>query len=147
LLVLEDLHWSDTATLAWLAAVARRPDPARLLIIGTYRPAEVILQSHPLRSLVHELRAHQLCQEGRLEGLSAEQVREYVCQRLADRGVADELGPRLYEHTDGNPLFLTASVESLIQHGVVVEEGEHWVLRGDLAAIEGTIPEDLQQLI
>ena len=37
-LVLEDLHWSDRATLEWLAYVARRPDPARLLMLGTYRP-------------------------------------------------------------------------------------------------------------
>jgi predicted ATPase/DNA-binding winged helix-turn-helix (wHTH) protein len=147
LLVLEDLHWSDTATLAWLAAVARRPDPARLFVIGTYRPADVIMQAHPLRSLIQELRAHRLCREVRLEVLSADQVREYVRQRFANSVVADELGPRLYERTDGNPLFLTASVDSLIQQGVIVEEGDHWVVRGDLAAIEGTIPEDLQQLI
>jgi hypothetical protein len=39
-LVLEDLQWSDVATLAWLAYVARRPDRARLLLRGTYRPAD-----------------------------------------------------------------------------------------------------------
>ena len=38
ILVLEDLHWSDTATLEWLAYIARRRDPARLLVLGTYRP-------------------------------------------------------------------------------------------------------------
>src|SRR5262249_21367942 len=37
-LVLEDLHWSDTATIEWLAYVARRRGPARLLVLGTYRP-------------------------------------------------------------------------------------------------------------
>ena len=38
-LVLEDLHWSDAATLDLLAWLARRREPARLLLIGTYRPA------------------------------------------------------------------------------------------------------------
>ena len=122
LLVLEDLQWSDTATLAWLAAVARRPDPARLLVIGTYRPIDVITQTHPLRGLVQELRAHRLCREVRLELLSADEVREYVRQRFASSAIADELGLRLYERTDGNPLFLTASVDSLIQQGVVGQE-------------------------
>ena len=37
-LVLEDLHWSDYATLDLLALLARRPTPARLLVLGTYRP-------------------------------------------------------------------------------------------------------------
>ena len=37
-LVLEDLHWSDPSTLAFLTYVARRRDRARLLVLGTYRP-------------------------------------------------------------------------------------------------------------
>jgi hypothetical protein len=37
ILVLEDLHWSDSATVDLLAVLARRRDPARMLIIGTYR--------------------------------------------------------------------------------------------------------------
>src|SRR4029453_2957615 len=37
-LVLEDLHWSDGATLDWLAYVARRREAARLLVLGAYRP-------------------------------------------------------------------------------------------------------------
>ena len=39
-LCLEDLHWSDVATLDWIASFARRPEPARVLVIGTYRPGE-----------------------------------------------------------------------------------------------------------
>lgn len=47
-LVLEDLHWSDVSTLDWLAYVARRQERARLLVIGTYRPVEVLTRDHPL---------------------------------------------------------------------------------------------------
>ena len=39
LLVLEDLHWADDSTLDLLDAVLRRRDPARLLVLGTFRPA------------------------------------------------------------------------------------------------------------
>lgn len=38
-LVLEDLHWSDHSSIEALAVLARRPEPARLLVIGTYRGA------------------------------------------------------------------------------------------------------------
>ena len=41
ILVLEDLHWSDYATLDLIAWLARRQEPARLLVLGTYRPADV----------------------------------------------------------------------------------------------------------
>ena len=46
-LVLEDLHWSDQATLALVGYLARRRAPARLLLIGTYRPVEVIVTDIP----------------------------------------------------------------------------------------------------
>jgi DNA-binding winged helix-turn-helix (wHTH) protein/predicted ATPase len=147
ILVLEDLHWSDTATLAWIAAVARRPNPARLLVIGSYQPTDVVTRMHPLRGFVQELRAHRLCEDIHLEVLSVDEVQEYVRQRFASSAAADELGLRLHQRTDGNPLFLTASVDVLIRQGLVVEEGGRWVVRGDLTVIEDTVPEDLQQLI
>ena len=43
MIVLEDLHWSDFSTLDLIAFLARRRDPARLLVVGTYRPVDVIL--------------------------------------------------------------------------------------------------------
>ena len=62
-LVLEDLHWSDCRTLEWLTYVARRPDPARLLILGTYRPGEAMVHAHPLRTVLTELHQHGQCVE------------------------------------------------------------------------------------
>ncbi|MEW6211620.1 MAG: AAA family ATPase, partial [Acidobacteriota bacterium] len=46
-MVLEDLHWSDYSTLDLVSHLARRREPARLMLIGTYRPVEVILNNHP----------------------------------------------------------------------------------------------------
>ena len=46
-LVLEDLHWSDYATLDLVAWLARRQEPARLLLVGTYRPVEVMTRGTP----------------------------------------------------------------------------------------------------
>ena len=67
ILVLEDLHWSDYSTLDLIAYLARRRDAARLMVIGTYRPVDVILGEHPLKSVKRELQAHGLCQELPLE--------------------------------------------------------------------------------
>ena len=55
LLVLEDLHWSDYSTLDLISYLARRQDPARLMVIGTYRPVDVIVGDHPLKGVKREL--------------------------------------------------------------------------------------------
>jgi predicted ATPase len=54
-LVLEDLQWSDRSTVDLLASLAQRREPARLLVLGTYRPVDVVLEAHPLHGLVQEL--------------------------------------------------------------------------------------------
>src|SRR5262249_2406458 len=48
-LVLEDGHWGDYATLDLVAWMARRQEPARLLLVGTYRPVEMRTRGQPLR--------------------------------------------------------------------------------------------------
>ena len=45
----EDLHWSDFSTLELISAIARRSELARLLMVGTYRPVEMLANDHPLR--------------------------------------------------------------------------------------------------
>jgi hypothetical protein len=49
LLVLEDLQWLDPSTLALISFLARRQEPARLLLIGIYREGEVGRLGHPLK--------------------------------------------------------------------------------------------------
>ena len=54
-LVLEDLQWSDQSTVDLLAHLAQRREPAQLLVLGTYRPVDLVLHAHPLHGLVQEL--------------------------------------------------------------------------------------------
>ena len=91
LLVLEDLHWSDAATLEWLAYVARRRDPARLLVLATYRPAEARGAAHPVDALAQDLLVRDQGAELLVGALSAPAVATYVAQRFgagAARGAA-----------------------------------------------------------
>jgi DNA-binding winged helix-turn-helix (wHTH) protein len=70
ILCLEDLHWSDYSTLDLLSILARRQEGARLLILGTYRPVEVLLRDHPLKGIKQELQLHGQCEELALGFLS-----------------------------------------------------------------------------
>ena len=78
-LVLEDLHWSDRSTLTLLAALARRSEPARVLVLGTYRPAEAATIDHPLRATVQELISRRRGQRDR-----ARAARRGQCRRVPD---------------------------------------------------------------
>jgi DNA-binding winged helix-turn-helix (wHTH) protein/tetratricopeptide (TPR) repeat protein len=146
-LVLEDLHWSDRATLEWLAYVARRPDPARLLILGTYRPVDVMVHAHPLRTVLTELQQHGQCAELALDYLSDVEVTAYLRQRFGHAGLAADLAPVLHQRTQGNPLFVIAVVDELIRHQVVREGPVGWAMRGGVEALPTIVPATLQALL
>jgi DNA-binding winged helix-turn-helix (wHTH) protein/predicted ATPase len=118
LLKLEDIHWSDTSTLDWLAHVARRPEPARLMVIATFRPADVAAAKVGLSGLVTELALHGRCREIALAPLDLAAIASYLEARLGDDGGAAklrEMAPLLLERTGGNPLFMTSIVNQLAQ--------------------------------
>jgi tetratricopeptide (TPR) repeat protein len=122
-LLFEDLHWSDFSTLELISAIARRTEPARLLLIGTYRPVE---STHPLRTVKGELEVHRLCEELRLQLLGPENVADYLRSRFSsepgERWLAT-LARGIYERTEGNPLFVVNLVDNLVARGVLDPSG------------------------
>ena len=114
---LEDIHWSDASTLDWLAHMARRPDPARLMVLATFRPADAAAAKTGLGGLVTELALHGRCHEISLSPLSLEAIETYLRARLGDGdGLSPhEIAPLLLERTGGNPLFMTSIVNQLAQ--------------------------------
>lgn len=145
--VLEDLHWSDTATLDWLAYVARRRDPARLLVLATYRPVEVIVRTHPLHTVVSELHAQSLGTRCMLDYLSPDAVVRHVQLRFDGLREAGKLAHLLYERTRGHPLFLVTILETLVRDGLLEHDANVWKLRGPLAAVADLIPISVSQFI
>jgi DNA-binding winged helix-turn-helix (wHTH) protein/predicted ATPase len=147
ILVLEDLHWSDYSTLDLIAYLARRRDPARLMVIGTYRPVDVILSEHPLKGVKRELQAHGLCQELPLEYLTEEDIEQYLANRLPRHELPRRLARLLHHRTEGNPLFMVNVVQYLIDERVIVESGGSWKLGESVVEIESGVPENVKQLI
>lgn len=147
ILVLEDLHWSDSATVAALAYLARSRDPTRLLVLGTYRQASLVIEEHPLRGLVQELLAHKLCEKMQLELLSEAEVEEYLEQQLGGNPLAAELRPLVFQRTDGNALFVVNLVDYLLRQGLIQQEEDQRLTPELVTTIETELPEGLQQLI
>jgi predicted ATPase len=116
ILKLEDIHWSDVSTIDWLGHVARRPDPARLMILATFRPADAAAKKANLHALVTELVLHGCCREIELNPLSLKAIESYLKARLGEERAAtlsSHLAPLLLDRTGGNPLFMSSIVNQL----------------------------------
>jgi predicted ATPase len=145
-LVLEDLHWSDRATLAWLAYMARKRDSAHLLILGTYRPHEVRGRAHPLRALLVDLRPHAQCAELVLDALSAPAVAAYLSSRCSD-SLPARVSQLIHRRTGGHPLFLVSMVDELV-HDRLFESGrDAGAAREHLAALSDIVPANVREYI
>jgi predicted ATPase len=146
-LVLEDLHWSDYATLDALAALARRREPARLLLLGTYRPPDALQRGHPLQTVQHELHMHGQCAELTLLLLSEAAVETYLATRFPDTQLPAGLAHLVHQRTEGNPLFMVQVVEDWVRRGWLAQVDGRWTLRVGLAALAVTVPEGLRQML
>jgi DNA-binding response OmpR family regulator len=69
LLVLEDLQWADPFTVDLISAVARSRTPAKLMLVCTYRQADIAVSGHLMKTLKPDLLIHRLCREIALEPL------------------------------------------------------------------------------
>jgi DNA-binding winged helix-turn-helix (wHTH) protein/tetratricopeptide (TPR) repeat protein len=145
-LVIEDLHWSDLSTIDLLARTARSSEPARLLVIGTYRSDDALATAHPLHATVHELLLRGACQQIRLAPFSRSSVAAYLRERFGD-AVPPAVIAVIQARTEGSPLFLAALVESWRAAGVLVERGGGWSWQTDAAAGAVAVPESLRAFI
>jgi predicted ATPase/DNA-binding winged helix-turn-helix (wHTH) protein len=145
--LLEDLHWSDAATIDLLAMLARRRDSARLLIVGTYRSAEVAAGGHPIKSVKQELQAHGQCDELILDFLDESAVGEYLARRFTRASFPRDLTRVLHDNTSGNPLFLVNVVDDLIAQGHLRDVEGEWALVVPVDRVASGVPHTLWQMV
>jgi DNA-binding winged helix-turn-helix (wHTH) protein len=144
IIVLEDLHWSDASTVEALALLARRREAAQLLVLGTYRPVELILRQHPLKAAKQELQLHGHCGDVALGYLPVAAVQAYLAQRGPTAAATAARAAWVHQRTEGHPLFMVHVVEELARSG--------WLTAATATGAAGRgaaaeVPAGLQQLI
>jgi len=146
-LILEDLHWSDYSTLDLISYLATQRRPAQLLLIGTYRNAELNVTGHPLRAIKQELLAKQQCKELPLEYLTESAVADYLAVRFPRHKFPAGLAKLIHKHTDGNPLFMVNAAYYLLEEGLIVQKEDGWRLAVDINNVEVGVPDNIRQMI
>ena len=146
-LVLEDLHWSDYSTLDLISYLANQRERAHLLLIGTFRDAELTASGHPLRAVKQELMAKHLCRVIPLEYLTETAVSDYLAATFPGNRFPPGLAGLIHQRTEGNPLFMVNAVTYLLEAGLMVFQGSAWELSVDIAGVEVGVPDNIKQMI
>ena len=104
-LIIEDMHWCDASSAAALAQIASDEGPSRLLVIASFRQADVRDPGHVLSKIRGELTVKNLCTELELDVLTEADVGRYLKGRFEDV-CSQELASAVYRRTEGHPLFM-----------------------------------------
>src|SRR5918994_3393513 len=158
LLVLEDVHWADQATLDVLRVLGRRVDSTEALVIATYRDDEVA-GDHPLRVVLGELASARAVSRLAVPRLSLDAVRELAEPHRADAEAIHRL-------TQGNAFYVTEILaaggrelpetvrDAVLARAAGLESGARRLLdvvsvipaQAELWLLEAVAPAELEQL-
>jgi tetratricopeptide (TPR) repeat protein len=146
-ILLEDLHWADSASVDLLGHLCHRAPRHRLLLLGTFRPAELETSSHPLKNYLREMQAHKECEEIALGALRAEHLSTYLDALFSPNDFPPELLQLIHRKTDGQPFFATALMRFMRERGDIARRNAHWSLVRPLADLILEVPESVRSLI
>jgi predicted ATPase len=110
LMILEDLHWADDSTLSLLDHLTQRLSDLPLMVIGTYRDAELNV-TRPLEKTLEDLLRGRLATRQRLKGLPRDEVAAML-NSLSGKSPPAAVVSEIFAETEGNPFF----VEELFRH-------------------------------
>jgi class 3 adenylate cyclase/tetratricopeptide (TPR) repeat protein len=143
LLVVEDLHWADESTVLLTEYLAPLLPQTPVLVLGTYRDAEVDL-SQPLGRVIGNLGHQGLLERISLRRLSPDGV-SGMLRALAGQPPPEELTQVIHRETEGNPFFVEEVYLHLVESGVLLDE--HGRLRSDLRLDEVSVPESIRLVV
>lgn len=146
-LVIEDVHWADISTVDLISYVGDRLASLPLMLVVTYRDAELRAAKHPFIQVQRDLQGRGAATELQLGFLTTEHVRAYVDRAYPDHRFPRDFAASVHQRTEGNPLFLVDVLRWLAAQSVIAEEAGHWRLVRPLSEIDSEMPESVRSMI
>jgi predicted ATPase len=158
-LVLDDLQWADSASISLLFHLGRRMAGSRILVLGAYRPEEVMLgrgsERHPLDKVVAEFKRYFGDVRVNLDQIQSDETRQFVnaLLDLESNCLGEGFRQALLRHTGGQPLFAVELLRDMKERGYLERDAEgRWAEGVRLAwdalppRVEGVIEERIGRL-
>jgi DNA-binding winged helix-turn-helix (wHTH) protein/tetratricopeptide (TPR) repeat protein len=149
-LAIDDLHYADSSSMRLLEFLAHELGGTRILLLASYRDAEVD-RNHPFAETLAQLARHDLCQRISLDALDPEGVRQLV-ESLTGSAPTESFLTYIEQKTDGNPYFIRELVRFFETQpgadwpgakGLDVPPGLREVVRGRLRGLSDACTEVL----
>ena len=147
LIVLEDLHWADVATLDLIGAFARSSAPLRLCVVVTFRPVDAAIREHPITLLARELVRERHAHEIPLAPFDEASIAAYLGARLGPGAPPAAFAARLESLSAGNPLFLRTLLDELVEAGAFEHGPDGWHLVDGADRLLAQLPESLRAFV
>jgi tetratricopeptide (TPR) repeat protein len=119
-LIFEDLQWADESTCLLIQHLAARVENSKLLILGTFRDAEMETSS-PASTMFQTLLRERLAEDLILRRLRRHEVVQMLNQ-LAGKEAPEELVDLIFEETEGNPFFVEEVYRHLLELGKLFDD-------------------------
>lgn len=115
----EDVHWSDVATLDVLGTLATRRGPAKLCMIATARSSEAATVSNPVNRVMRSLASRSIATTLALDRIEEREVADYVALRFPNHDLPAELTRAVATITNGTPLFVVSLIDDLVRREMI----------------------------
>jgi tetratricopeptide (TPR) repeat protein len=142
-ILLDDLHWADSATLELLLYLSQHTRSSRVLLLGCYRDLDGGRHT-ALATVLQRLAREELVERIAVRCLGEDDTRDLIAATLGAEEVSQEFTRLVHSHTDGNPFFVQQVIRMLVDRGDIFRRDGSWD-RKDISEIH--VPETVRIVI
>jgi len=146
-LLLEDLHWSDSSSIDLIRHLGQHVREQQLLVLGTVRPEEQEAGYQLFKNCKRELQGQLACEEIQLAALEPEHIATYLARHFSPNDFPPDFAEMIHHKTEGHPLFTTGIFQLLVERGDAVKRDQVWRLARPLSEMDLAVPESVRGMI
>lgn len=141
LFFLDDIQWADPSTLGLLHYLARNTRQSRIMVIGAYRPEDIIKswdgKPHHLETAIQNLSTEDLLVKVELNRLDRNGTEFLICNTLGSCQFESMFFKKIFKETEGTPFFILEVVKLLAEEGAIKQDAKGvWKLTTDLRVMD-----------
>jgi DNA-binding winged helix-turn-helix (wHTH) protein len=142
-----DVHWLDPSSLDLLSAFAHDRSRAKTMVIFTTRSPERSGEDDSVKRIRQDLLIHNHGFEIPLGPLSEAEVAAWLQSDSPASALPEGFSELVYRRSEGNPLFMVATLDRMLQKGQASREEGKWKLTVPVGQIDPEVPESLRQAV